>query len=114
MSYWPVCGPPLRYTGTYDRKTGGKEKLSKRQIWRRGESTRVEHLGFRPYSLRRGGATQAFRETGNMPAVLEKGRWAHTRTASTYLNDGLARLAQLLIPADKQLELQRLCAELLQ
>lgn len=39
-----------------------------------------KHL-FRPYSLRRGGATWLFQCTGSMEVSLLKGRWASTRVA---------------------------------
>ena len=54
----------------------------------------VAHLQLRPYSLRRGGATELFRRSGSMDTVLERGRWRCANTARIYLNDGLARLSQ--------------------
>ena len=44
--------------------------------------------GFRPYSLRRGGATAFFLRTGRMDLVLERGRWNSTATAKLYINEG--------------------------
>eukprot|EP00959_Pyramimonas_sp_CCMP1952_P289801 6060991-Pyramimonas_sp.AAC.1 len=40
-----------------------------------------QQFQFKPYSLRRGGATSFFRHTRNMPATLERGRWQDTATA---------------------------------
>lgn len=37
----------------------------------------LQHHGFRPYSLRRGGATALFQETNSMETVLTRGRWHH-------------------------------------
>ena len=57
----------------------------------------VEHLNYKPYSIRRGGATAFFRRTGNMPAAIERGRWATSKVARIYICDGYAmqiRLAQ--------------------
>ena len=52
---------------------------------------------FRPYSLRRGGATAHFRKHGQMERTLIKGRWASTGAARQYIQEGLSVLAQLKI-----------------
>ena len=52
------------------------------------------HL-FRPYSLRRGGATALFQQTGSMETALLKGRWSSTKVAKIYLSDGLSFLPGL-------------------
>ncbi len=49
--------------------------------------------GFKPYSLRRGGATHHFRVGGNLGATIIRGRWGSASAARIYLNDGLATLA---------------------
>ena len=49
----------------------------------------------RPYSIRRGGATQHFRLHGNMADTVVRGRWASAKTARIYIEDGLSCLAQL-------------------
>ena len=53
-------------------------------------------LPFQPYSIRRGGATYHFRQHGNMTKVMEKGRWAESRTARIYVNTALAEMSQLV------------------
>ena len=55
----------------------------------------IQELGFRPYSLRRGGATHLFQETGSMEVALLKGRWNSTKVAKIYLSDGLSYLPGL-------------------
>ena len=55
-----------------------------------------EH-NFRPYSLRRGGATALFQETGSMEQTLLKGRWGSTKVAKIYLADGLSYLPGLTL-----------------
>ena len=55
----------------------------------------VERYGFRWYSLRRGGATRAFRFHGQMERVLVRGRWESSKTARIYLTDGVAALAEV-------------------
>jgi hypothetical protein len=51
--------------------------------------------GFMPYSLRRGGATELWRASGQLSQVTVRGRWSHPQTARIYVNDGLATLAQM-------------------
>ena len=57
----------------------------------------LKHLGLhehdiKPYSLRRGGATHLFRETGNMSITAERGRWASLQTARIYVDEAMAAL----------------------
>ena len=59
----------------------------------------LEEVGFKPYSLRRGGATAYFRATRNMEATLDRGRWSSARVARIYVNDGLARELELRFSA---------------
>lgn len=51
--------------------------------------------GFRPYSLRRGGATMYFQKNPSFDSVRQLGRWGSDRTARVYINDGVARLAEI-------------------
>ena len=55
-------------------------------------------LNFRPYSLRRGGATHWFSKHGSLDRVIVLGRWQAHRTARIYLNEGLAVMAEMAIP----------------
>ena len=50
---------------------------------------------FRPYSLRRGGATHLFQSTNSMEAALTKGRWQSSRVARIYISDGLSYLPNI-------------------
>ena len=59
-----------------------------------------DHFGlasheFRPYSLRRGGATHVFQTTNSMEAALIKGRWQNSRVARLYISDGLSYLPHI-------------------
>jgi len=51
--------------------------------------------GFRPYSLRRGGATDVFQRTHSMEQALLRGRWQSSRVARIYISDGLSFLPKL-------------------
>lgn len=58
---------------------------------------KLSEWGFRPYSLRRGGATTFFMKCGSLDRVLLMGRWTAAKTARIYLNSGLALLAEIKI-----------------
>eukprot|EP00438_Fugacium_kawagutii_P002401 Skav210786 [mRNA] locus=scaffold275:77649:80448:+ [translate_table: standard] len=67
--------------------------------WRKQFNDTVDSLGlsdfqYRPYSLRRGGATFYLQRHGQLDRLLIQGRWQSSRTARLYLNDGLAILAE--------------------
>lgn len=69
-------------------------------LWRKQFNQVLASLGFetwdfRPYSLRRGGATFAFQQQGALDRLLVLGRWQSIKTARIYLNDGLAVLAEI-------------------
>ncbi len=55
----------------------------------------LENHRFRPYSLRRGGATYLFQETGSMELVLTKGRWESSKVAKMYISDALSYLPSI-------------------
>ena len=59
---------------------------------------KITSLGFRPYSLRRGGVTWWYNKHHSFDRLLTNGRWQAAKTARIYLNDGLAMLAEIRIP----------------
>ena len=56
---------------------------------------------FRPYSLRRGGATYFFKRWGVLDRLLIYGRWQNAKTARTYINDELSVLASMHLKWNK-------------
>lgn len=56
---------------------------------------RLESAGYRPYSLRRGGATRLYRLQTPMELILIQGRWKNSSSARTYIADGMTELARL-------------------
>ena len=50
----------------------------------------LETYNFRPYSVRRGGATADFAHHQSWDVSCDRGRWANARTARIYLKDALA------------------------
>ena len=61
-------------------------------------SLKLEAFGFRPYSLRRGGATWWFGRHHSLDKILIQGRWSAPKTARLYINEGLATLAEMKLP----------------
>ena len=59
----------------------------------------VTHLNMKPYSLRRGGATYLLQAGVPLETVLVRGRWRSLAVARLYLEDGLAQLPILRVPA---------------
>ena len=59
---------------------------------------------FKPYSLRRGGATWHFRLHGNIGLTMEVGRWANMRTARTYVNTALMELTALTVLSSPEVD----------
>ena len=59
------------------------------------EGLGISEMGFRPYSLRRGGATFFFQKHQSLDKILVQGRWHTQKSARIYLNEGLAVLAQM-------------------
>eukprot|EP00438_Fugacium_kawagutii_P007517 Skav231098 [mRNA] locus=scaffold2525:251187:253990:- [translate_table: standard] len=68
-------------------------------VWRRIfndtiSALELDEYQYRPYSLRRGGATFYFQHHGQLDRLLIQGRWQSSRTARLYLNEGMAILAE--------------------
>ena len=55
----------------------------------------VSSLRFKPYSLRRGGATMLLQYGVPLEAILVRGRWRSLNVARLYLQDGLAQIPAL-------------------
>ena len=55
----------------------------------------LQSHAFRPYSLRRGGATDFFQRTQSMEATLIRGRWESSKVARVYITDGLSYLPSI-------------------
>ena len=68
---------------------------------------------FRPYSLRRGGATAHLQRTQNLEVILMMGRWSSLRTAKLYLTEGLAIAAQLAFSDSQRERFRSLSSDLL-
>ena len=63
---------------------------------------KVSSTEYRPYSLRRGGATHDFLCFKNLQRTILRGRWSDLKVARIYINDGLSVQTQVLLSAPSQ------------
>eukprot|EP00435_Cladocopium_sp_Y103_P048071 s1486_g14.t1 len=80
-------------TPCWDRSGSAFRNLFRRIL----EELDLTNLGFRPYSLRRGGATFEMQTHGLMEKTLIRGRWKNSNIARLYICDGLAMLPRLAL-----------------
>ena len=71
------------------------------------ETFQLTKLDYKPYSLRRGGATHDYMKQGVLEPILLRGRWHSLAVARLYLEDGLAQLPSLCLPESTQSVLRR-------
>jgi hypothetical protein len=64
------------------------------------------------YSLRRGGATAYFLQTGSMEKTLLRGRWTSSSIARLYVQDALAQSGELQLSKGQRLDLKALSLEI--
>ena len=57
---------------------------------------------YQPYSLRRGGATEYFKQTGSFDKVMELGRWQNLKTCRIYVQDAMATSASIEYDANQR------------
>ena len=69
----------------------------------------LQRYGFRPYSLRRGGATHEMRQRGSMEHVLERGRWVSNSSARIYIQDAVATSVAISLAAGERACVGALC-----
>jgi hypothetical protein len=54
-------------------------------------------VDYKPYSIRRGAATDYFQRTRNLDALAARGRWANVQTARIYVEEAGAEAAEIAI-----------------
>ena len=52
-------------------------------------------LLFKPYSVRRGAATEYFRMSGSLSRTAVRGRWQNEKTCRIYINDSMTMLGDI-------------------
>ena len=62
------------------------------------QELQLTQFHYLPYSLRRGGATCAYREGMSFDLLMAKGRWRNISTARGYLDQALQEYAALQLP----------------
>ena len=78
-------------------------------LFRKHFAAILQRLGFgphdySPYSLRRGGTTWYFQSTLSLDSTVARGRWACSKTAKIYLDEGTSQLAHVhWSPAQRRL-----------
>ena len=77
---------------------GGKPAAFRTRFYQAANAEQVRELGFRPYSLRRGGATAAFQDGQSYDAIAETSRHANHRSLKVYVNDAIAEALSFRIP----------------
>ena len=99
------AGPPAALVRSFvqGRPQGTRVVYEEEGPWRRRFDAALTGLGlhtngFRPYSLRRGGATAAFRNGLSLSLVCVRGRWTQERTARIYLQEANALLQGMRLP----------------
>ena len=65
----------------------------------------LQDFFIQPYSLRRGGATSAFRSGVSFDSLLVRGRWTNQRTARIYLDEALQQSSLLSFSTSSQARL---------
>ena len=60
--------------------------------------TGVSHMGYRPYSFRRGGASWDFRKHGSLDRAFQRGRWVSLSAAKLYITEAYATVGTLALP----------------
>ena len=67
----------------------------------------LQSFNFRPYSLRRGGATKIFQDSGSMETTLIRGRWESRRVAKIYICDALSFLPSIKLSRESDTKLRQ-------
>jgi len=102
----------------YFRQRPAEERLidCSNAAFRKSFSSMLVALGldtsYKPYSMRRGGATHTYLVSKNLSLVTQRGRWQNMSTARLYVNEAAAELGRLFLTAAAQQRLGRHVATL--
>jgi hypothetical protein len=67
------------------------------------EELRLKRMRYKPYSLRRGGATRDFREHGSLDRAQIRGRWKSVSAARGYILEGVEMFVRLARTTEEEL-----------
>jgi hypothetical protein len=62
---------------------------------------------WKPYSLRRGGATHDYVMLRNLPALMIRGRWQNQQTARLYVSESVNEIGRVRLPPAVRKSLSR-------
>ena len=69
-----------------------------RKLWKDGvKALALEDQKIQPYSIRRGGATSAYRLGATFESLMQQGRWANVATARIYLDEAIQEYQTLTL-----------------
>ena len=76
-----------------------------RRLWKQAVvELQLSQWKILPYSIRRGGATSAYKRGMSFEELMQQGRWSNVATARIYLDEGLQELQNFsLTPPSRQL-----------
>ena len=110
-----VKDPYLPYLLEYIKRNYSTDRLWPGSVpaFRKALRLLCAHLGvqdynFTPYSIRRGGASQAFASGITFDSLLQRGRWQSIKTARIYLDSGRAALVQQQFPVTLMAQMHHL------
>eukprot|EP00435_Cladocopium_sp_Y103_P047692 s849_g14.t1 len=87
-----------KLTASPDKLLAGSPHSWRKRLSEILTAVHLDQSDFRPYSLRRGGATYYFQVHGRFDSLLVLGRWQVAATARLYINEGLSALAEISLP----------------
>ena len=97
----------ITFQGNHVPIWGASHQLFRQKFRRYLKVFCLHRMGFRPCSLRRGGATALFLRTKSYDAALQSGRWESVKAARVYIQEALSRLPLLTLPDDLQSAIQK-------
>ena len=83
----------------------GGSSAYRRKLARHIEDLGLSGVDYKPYSMRRGGATHYFLKTGRFDVTMEKGRWRSATTARIYINEAAVLLKEISFTEDQHRKL---------
>ena len=83
-----------------------------RKLWGDAvQELQLEDYKVQPYSIRRGGATSAYRLGATFENLMQQGRWANIATARLYLDEAIQEFQTLTLSRDSKLRLRSALAQ---
>ena len=104
---WLICNSYLDTTPSSTQRIWNETPAAFRSEFKQLVTFFKLSATFKPYSLRRGGATHDFRSHGLMEHTRLRGRWSTTSAARQYVQEGLSALTEIKISKQSHALVQR-------